>query len=73
MANAFAKRKLIYYAPGGGPSVEVSINVYGFTDLTKEETAAAADDLAEKAMLSMRDAKHIHAPLTRIKCERPRK
>ena len=69
MSKNWAKRKLSYYGPVG---VEVSIGVYGYSALTPEEVKAAADDLAEKAMLAMRDARHIHAPLTKIKVVKPR-
>ena len=62
--KTWTKRKLTYY---GNPQVEIVISVYTAEgELTSDELKAAADSLADAGMLSMRDAKYIHAPLSRI-------
>lgn len=71
-AKNWTKRKVTFYGGPDHTSAEISITVYGHDLLTASELRDAADALADQAMLSLQGARHIHAPLSRIKAERRR-
>jgi hypothetical protein len=68
MKKNWTKREITYY---GEPTVDIKIAVYDYdTHLTPSELKDCADQLADNAMLSLKGARYINAPLSRVHVKR---
>ena len=68
MSKNWTKREITYY---GEPTVEIKIAVYDHDGhLTPSELRECGDNLADNAMLSLKGARYINAPLSRVNVKR---